>query len=154
MQEQVEREAIAISIQASKLTADVVARAMQSVLREIKKQHEENKTPHGKQSVKKLMNHNCPTSTIPIEGDKGLLNKIARKWHVDYSIKKTGQNKYLLLFKSGQADAITAVFSEYTKKIMKRARQTPIREVIQNAERQVDRTQQRTRSRSQEAVRA
>ena len=150
-QEQIDREAIALSLKASKLTAATVAKAMRSIIEKIRKNHEEHKTPHGKQSVKKLMNHNCPTNTIPIEGDKGLFDKIARKWNVDYAFHKTGRNKYLLLFKTGQADAITAAFSEYSGKIMRRARRNPVREAIQQAER--TRPQHRERNRAREVAR-
>jgi len=154
-QEQIDREAIALSLKASKLTATTVARAMKSIINKIKKNHEDEKTPHGKQSVKKLMNHNCPTNTIPIEGDKGLFEKIARKWNVDYAFHKTGRNKYLLLFKTGQADAITAAFSEYSSKIMKRAQRNPVKEAIQQAEQQVERTRpnHRERNRAREVAR-
>jgi len=47
---------------------------------------------------------------------------VARKYNVDYAFYKTGPNKHLLFFKAGQADAITACFSEYTKLMMNRAK--------------------------------
>jgi len=122
LQEQIERESIGITLKASKLTAQTLAKALSAVVKKIQSNHKELKTPHGCQSVKKLMNHNCSTNTIPIEGDKGLFEKIARKWNVDYAFHKTGKNKYLLLFKTGQADAITACFSEYSAKVMERAK--------------------------------
>ena len=106
-QEQIERESLGVAVKASKLTANVVAKAFMAVCKKIHKSYVKSKTPHGCQSVKKLMNHNCSTNTIPIEGDKGLFEKIARKWNVDYAFHKTGPDKYLLLFKSGQADAIS-----------------------------------------------
>jgi len=121
-QEQVERESVAITMKASKLTAHNLAKVLKAACGWIAKKHKEAQTPHGCQSVKKLMNHNAPTSTIPIDGDKGLFEKVARKWNVDYAFHKTGKNKYLLLFKSGQADAITAAFSEYSALVMRRAR--------------------------------
>ena len=134
MQEQVDRETVAITVEASKLTAKVLARVLMETVPKIQKTHREAQTPHGKQSVKKLMNHNVPTSTIPIEGDKGLFERVARKWNVDYAFHKTGQGKYLLLFKTGQADAITAAFSEYSSLVIKRARdkRTPVMEQYRN----------------------
>jgi hypothetical protein len=104
LQEQVDREAIAVTLKASKLTAKGLAKALAALARKIQKEHQKAQTPHGKQSVEKLMNHNVPTNTIPIEGDKGLFDRVARKWNVDYAFHKTGPDKYLLLFKSGQAD--------------------------------------------------
>lgn len=96
---------MAITVKASKLTAKALAVLLKKVGRRIAKAHREAQTPQGRQSVKKLMNHNVPTNTIPIEGDKGLFDKVARKWNVDYAFHKTGPQQYLLLFKSGQADA-------------------------------------------------
>jgi len=157
MQEQIDHEAIAITIEASKLTAQGLAKVFAAVGQKIKNDCHEAKTPHGKQSVKKLMNHDCPTSTIPIDGDKGLFEHIARKWHVDYAFHKTSPNKYLLLFKTGQADAITAAFSEYSSKVVKRdlSNRTPIREEIQRAAEQAQREKpkHRERTRSREVIR-
>ena len=141
MQEQIERESIAITLKASKLTAQTLAKAIGSVAKRIQSVHQKSKTPQGCQSVKKLMNHNCATNTIPIEGDKGLFEKVARKWNVDYAFHKTGKDKYLLLFKSGQADAVTACFSEYSAQVMKYARykRTPIMDEMKKAAEQAER---------------
>jgi len=156
-QEQIERESIGVTLKASKLTAQVVAKALTAIVDKIKKDHKEAETPHGCQSVKKLMNHNCSTNTIPIEGDKGLFKKIARKWNVDYAFHKTGKDKYLLLFKSGQADAITACFSEYSAKVMERARnkRPSIMDVFRKATERANREQptRNDRSRDREVVR-
>jgi hypothetical protein len=122
LQEQIDREAIAISVKASKLTARVLAKAFTAVVRKIQKAHHDAQTPQGRQSVGKLMNHNVSTSAIPIAGDRGLFDRVARKFRVDYAFHKTGPEKYLLLFKSGQTDAVTAALSEYASRVMGRAR--------------------------------
>ena len=122
MQEEVDNRAVALTVKASKLTAKALYLVLRATLRKIKKAHNKAKTPHGRQSVRKLMKHGVATSTIPLDGDTRLFDYVARKWNVDYSFHKTGHNKYLLLFKSGQADAITAAFSDYTKIYMKRAK--------------------------------
>jgi hypothetical protein len=156
-QEQIERESVAISLKASKLTAQVLAAALKKVGQIIKNKYEQSKTPHGCQSVKKLMNHNVPTNTIPIEGDKGLFEKVARKWNGDYAFHKTGHNKYLLLFKSGQADAITAAFSEYSKLVMKRAKDKhpPIMDEMKKAQERAEheRPEKKERKREREVAR-
>jgi len=140
MQEQIEREAIAIVVKTTQITTQTLASAFRAVCRKIEKDCNKIQTPHGKQSIKKLMNHNCPTSTIPIEGDKGLFEHVARKWHVDYAFHKTGPGKYLLLFKTGQADAITAAFSEYSNRVIKRARENrkPVMEKLRRASEQIE----------------
>jgi len=135
LQEQIDRESIAITLKASKLTAQVLAKAFVAVVKKIHKEYVKAQTPRGRQSAKKLMNHNVPTNTIPIEGDDKLFDKVARKWDVDYHFHKTGKDKYLLLFKSGQADAITGAMSEYASEVMKRAKdkRPPIRDEMKKA---------------------
>ena len=43
-------------------------------------------------------------------------DRVARRWGVDYAIKRVEKGKYLLLFKAKQADAITGCFSEYSRR--------------------------------------
>jgi len=135
MQEQIDRESIAITVKASKLTGQVLAKAFMAALRQAQKRHRAAQTPQGRQSVKKLMNHNVDTDNIPLEGDAKLFDRVARKHHIDYSFRKTGEDKYLLLFKSKQAGAVTAALSEYTKLYMKRAKdkRPPIMERFKKA---------------------
>jgi hypothetical protein len=135
LQEQIDREAIAITVKASKLTGRVLAKAFMAALRQAQKAHRAAQTPKGRQPVKKLMNHNEATSTIPLDGETKLFDRIARKFKVDYSFHKTGRGKYLLLFKAKQTDAVTAAFSEYTKAYMKRAKdkRPPIMEQLKKA---------------------
>ena len=80
------------------------------------------------------MGHGAATNSIEVESPKDF-DRVARKWNVDYSFYKTGPDKYLLFFKSGQADAITACFSEYSRRVMKRSksRRVPIREQLKRA---------------------
>ena len=157
MQEQIDRESIAITLKASKLTAKVLSKVFMALVRKIQKEHQKAQTPHGEQSVKKLMNHNAPTNTIPIDGDKGLFDKVARKWNVDYAFHKTGKDKYLLLFKSGQADAITGALSEYSAEVMKRAkdRRPPVMDVMKKAAERAEkeRPKHKERKREKEVVR-
>ena len=97
----------------------MLAQACLAVGRKIKKAHRARQTPHGKQTVRQLMGHGAATNSIEVESPKDF-DRVARKWNVDYAFYKTGPDKYLLFFKSGQADAITACFSEYSRRVMKR----------------------------------
>jgi hypothetical protein len=152
LQEQINKESIAITVKASKLTAKTLAILLQKISRMIAKKHTEAQTPNGRQSVKKLMKHNVPTNTIEISGDKGLFERVARKWNVDYAFHKTGSDKFLLLFKSGQADSITAAFSEYSKLVMKRARdkRPPIMERYKRAAERAERERPKHKERRRE----
>ena len=121
MQEDVERRTLAISISATKLTGQVLALAWNKVSAKL----QDNQTPYGKQSVKKLMNHQAPTNSMPLDGDTKLFDRLAQKYNVDYAFHKTGPGKYMLFFKSSQADAITACFSEYTKQLVAKGPKPP-----------------------------
>jgi len=155
MQEDIENRTVALSVTTSKLSAKSLAAVLGAAYRKIQIVHHKSATrvKHGRQSVKQLMKHGVATSTIPLSGEMRLFDRIARKWHVDYSFHKTGHKKYLLLFKSGQADAITACFSEYTKRYMKRAKdkRVPIREQLRNNDERT-RTNPKERERIREAT--
>ena len=107
--------------------------------RKIRKAYRGRQTPHGKQSVRKLMAHGTSTNSIELSGDAKSFDRVARKWNVDYAFYQTEPGKYLLFFKSGQTDAMTACFSEYSRKVLNRAktRQPNIPEQMKQAEQQL-----------------
>ena len=141
-------------MKASKLTARSLAYALRAVSRKIAKECRASKTPHGKQSVKKLMAHGVATNSIELSGDTKTFDRVARKWNVDYAFYKAGPDKYLLFFKSGQADAITACFSEYSKKVLNKSksRRTPIREQLKQGADQLAKDKPHKRERVKEAA--
>ena len=129
---------------------------LRAVGHKIAKDYRAAKTPHGKQSVKKLMAHGASASSIELSGDTKLFDRVARKWNVDYAFYKTGPDKYLLFFKSGQADAITACFSEYSRKVLNKSKsqRIPIRDQLKRASEQLSREQPRPKERVQEVSHA
>src|SRR5699024_8284886 len=149
--EDVSRRTIAVSIKATKLTGRVLAQACLAVGRKIKKAHRARQTPHGRQTVRQLMGHGAATNSIEVESPKDF-DRVARKWNVDYAFYKTGPDKYLLFFKSGQADAITACFSEYSRRVMKRSksRRVPIREQLKRAAAELARQPSHKKERARE----
>lgn len=126
-------------MKASKLTARGLTYVLRAIGRKIAKHHRAKQTPHGKQSVKKLMAHGASASSIELSGDTKLFDRVARKWNVDYAFYKTGPDKYLLFFKAGQADAMTACFSEYSRKVLNKSksRRIPIRDQLKRASEQL-----------------
>lgn len=74
--------------------------------------------------------------------------------NVDYAFYKTKEGKYLLFFKSGQADAISACFSEYSHLVLRRgkSRKTHIMEQLKNAQEQVRQQPRREQERVKEMV--
>ena len=60
---------------------------------------------------------------------KGMEEHIARKYGIDYAIRKdksVDPPKYLVFFKAKDADAMTAAFKEYSAKIMNRSRRPSV----------------------------
>lgn len=142
-------------MKAGKLTARGLAYVLGAVGRKIQKAHRAKQTPHGKQSVKKLMAHGAATNSIELSGETKLFDRVARKWNVDYSFHKAGPDKYLLFFKSQQADALTACFSEYSKRVLSKSksRRVPIREQLKRATEELVKERPRKRERVKEAAR-
>lgn len=128
-------------MKAGKMTARALAYALNSVGRKIAK--ERNTAPHGRQSVRRLMGQGVATNSIEMTGAPRDFDRVARRWNVDYAFYKTGPDKYLLFFKSGQADAITACFGEYSRRVLNRgrARRVPIREQLRRAQARAEREQ-------------
>ena len=126
---------------------------LRAVGHKIAKEYRAGKTPHGKQSVKKLMAHGAATNSIEVDAPK-VFDRVARKWNVDYAFYKTGPDKYLLFFKTGQADAMTACFSEYSRRVLNKSksRRIPIREQLKRAAEQLSREKPRQKERTKEVA--
>ena len=64
---------------------------------------------------------------------------MAKKYHVDFALKKdttAEQPRYLVFFKSRDADAITAAFQEFSNRRMGREKKPSIRERLAQAREQ------------------
>ena len=130
MQEEVENRTVTLVISTVKLTGRELKAALVKYLasRKAQKQGKAEKKPTGKQTVKQLIGQNQGVSNIEIT-DPSIreFEKIARKYGVDYAVKKDRSSsppKYLIFFKGRDADALTAAFTEYTSKKVKKAQKT------------------------------
>ena len=127
MQEELEQKSVAISIKAGKLTANLLKKAVEKALAEMEKSQKNPKIYKGKQSVKHLVRQGAGVSNIEItDGNIKSFERVARKYGVDFALKKdtTSQPpRYLVFFKSRDADALTAAFAEYSGKVVKRQSQ-------------------------------
>jgi len=148
--EEISRSTIAITVRASKLTARGLAYALGEAAKKIRK----SQAPQGKQTVKQLLRHGGEASAIDLPGRAKDFDRVARRWGVDYAIKRVEKGKYLLFFKAKQADAITGCFSEYSRRMMNRGRdrRIPLREQLKRAQELV-RDQPRQKERTKEAER-
>ena len=125
MQEEVENRTVAIVTSAAKFTGRLFKAAICKYL-EHRKLSKANKAraspviPHGKQTVKQLIGQNQGVSTIESnDPDIKAFERVARKYGVDYAIKKVrteDKPKFVIFFKARDADALTQGFTEYTRK--------------------------------------
>lgn len=120
MQEEVENRTVTLVISAVKLTGRELKAALVKYLanRKAQKQGKAEVKPHGKQTVKQLIGQNQGVSNIEVtESNIKGFDRVARKYGVDYAIKKDKSGeipKYLVFFKARDADALTAAFTEYS----------------------------------------
>ena len=130
MQEEVENKTLTLVINGSKFTGrmfkDAIVRYMahrKEVKHQKRQKRESAVTPHGKQTVKQLVEQGAGVQNIEIT-DKNIksFERVARKYGVDFALKKDpAEGKYLVFFKSRDADALNAAFAEYTAKTMHRS---------------------------------
>ncbi|CDD28661.1 putative uncharacterized protein [Firmicutes bacterium CAG:94] len=135
MQEEVENRTLTLVVNGTKFSGRLLKAAVFKYMthrREKKLEGQRNRDSpvisKGKQSVKQLTGQNQGVSNIEIT-DPSIkeFEKIARKYGVDYAVKKDRSSsppKYLIFFKGRDADALTAAFTEYTSKKVKKAQKT------------------------------
>ena len=135
MQEEVENRTLTRVVSGTKFTGRLFKAAISKYMahrreKKLEKQRSRDSpvTPKGKQTVKQLIGQNQGVSNIEIN-DPSIrdFERIARKYGVDYAVKKdrsASPPKYLIFFKARDADALTAAFTEYTGKKVKKAEKT------------------------------
>ena len=135
MQEEVENRTVTLMISTTKLTGRVLKEALSKYLawqktkaagktKTVAEKQQGPVIPHGKQTVRQLIGQNQGVTNIEInDGNIRDFERVARKYGVDYAIKKdkTGElPKYLVFFKSRDGDALQAAFQEYTAAVLKK----------------------------------
>ena len=135
MQEEVENRTLTLVVSGTKFTGRLFKAAISKYMahrreKKLEKQRSRDSPviPKGKQTVKQLIGQNQGVSNIEIN-DPSIrdFERIARKYGVDYAVKKdrsASPPKYLIFFKARDADALTAAFTEYTGKKVKKAEKT------------------------------
>lgn len=131
MQEEVENRTLTLVVSGTKFTGRMFKATIAKYMayrKEKKLERQRSRdapvVPHGKQTVKQLIGQNQGVTNIEIT-DPSIreFERIARKYGVDYAVKKDRSStlpKYLIFFKARDADALTAAFTEYTDKKVRR----------------------------------
>ena len=138
MQEEVTGKSVALIIDGAKMSEQVLEKALQKFL-----EAQKNKSPkmhRGKQTLKQLAGQNAGLANIEIS-DRNIkaFTHVAKKYHVDFALKKdttAEQPRYLVFFKSRDADAITAAFQEFASRKMGWDEKPSIRERLAQAREQ------------------
>ena len=148
MQEEVDEKTMALAITGGKISGNILKAALAKWLRNMEEKNRISKSEKreekrarraaaekarketrdfkpGKKSLKSMMREGSQLSNIEIT-DPSIkeFEKIARKYGVDYAVKKDRSSsppKYLIFFKGRDADALTAAFTEYTGKKVRKA---------------------------------
>ena len=158
MQEEITGKAVALIVDGARMSEQVLEKALRAYLDARK--NKQPKIYRGKQSLKHLARQNAGLANIEIS-DKNIkaFTQVAKKYHVDFALKKdttAEKPRYLVFFKSRDADAITAAFQEFTARkvlrkpsIRKRLAQA-MAQTRQKEPRQLDREKVKTKDRGVE----
>lgn len=121
MQEEINDKTVKVVLEVTKLSERALRAAMQKTLKIWKEHHDPQKLHHGQQTVKQLAAQGKGMARIDVE-HSGIssFNRVARKYGVDFAPYKTGNGKYYVFFKAPDADAMTAAFTEYAARKVKR----------------------------------
>jgi hypothetical protein len=137
MQEEVSTRIVAVAIRGSKLTGEMLEKALRKLVEEIEKTekaHSQPKTYQGKQSVKHLVQQNAAISNIEVtDGNIKSFDRTAKKYGIDYALKKDTSEqppRYLVFFKGRDVDVMTQAFKEFSVKAVKQQEKPSLRKQL------------------------
>ena len=151
MQERNSEKVVSLSVKATKVTANVLKSAVKTYL-----SAQKNKFPKvykGKQSVKHLIQKGEKLTNIEVT-DQNIksFNKTARKYGIDYSLKKDSSEKpprYFIFFKAKDAEVMNAAFKDFLGKELKKKEKPSVKARFKTLGEQVkQKAQERTREKN------
>lgn len=167
MHEEVNDKTIALCVRTGRMTTGILRSAIMMMLREqhyrrrygMQHSEEAGVTFHGKKSLKQLVSEGSELTNIEITNSNiRSFEKVARKYGIDYSLKKDKSEdppRYLVFFRAKDVDVMTAAFKEYAGISMKKDQRRSVKRKLQKAldrsvshrqrsrEKQIDRGQER-----------
>ena len=164
MQEEVNEKTISLCIKGGKITAQILKAALIKLLAEMdtKKQQEKGKGQckrTGKQSIKSLQKSGAQITNIVVtDNNIKSFDRVARKYGIDYSLKKVeqeGKTEYLVFFKAKDVDVMTAAFKEYTSETLKKQKRESVRQKLEKVKEELSNHRQlkKEKKREQEPIR-
>ena len=154
MQEEVNEKTISLCIKGGKITAQILKAALIKLLAEMDK-----KKKPGRQSSKSLQKSGAQiTNSVVTDNNIKSFDRVARKYGIDYSLKKVeqeGKSEYLVFFKAKDVDVMTAAFKEYTSETLKKQKRESVRQKLEKVKEELSNHRQlkREKKREQEPIR-
>ena len=158
MQEEVDEKTMALVINGGKISADILKGALLKVVRHMEEQRRisrsekreekraqraaekkaEKEACHpGRKTLNAMMKEGSQLTNIEItDNNIKSFEKVARKYSIDYSLKKdksVDPPKYLVFFRAKDVDVMTAAFKEYTGVTLNKSRKVSIRKRLHRA---------------------
>ena len=141
MQEEVNEKTISLCIKGGKITAQILKAALIKLLAEMDKKKQQAKGEKsqckktGRQSIKSLQKSGAQITNIVVtDNNIKSFDRVARKYGIDYSLKKVeqeGKTEYLVFFKAKDVDVMTAAFKEYTSETLKKQKRESVRQKLE-----------------------
>lgn len=166
MQEEVNEKTISLCIKGGKITAQILKAALIKLLAEMdkkKKQRGQGEKSQckktGRQSIKSLQKSGAQITNIVVtDNNIKSFDRVARKYGIDYSLKKVeqeGKSEYLVFFKAKDVDVMTAAFKEYTSETMKKQKRESVRQKLEKVKEELSNHRQlkKEKKREQEPIR-
>ena len=151
MQEEITQGAVSLSVEAGKMTADLLQKAVKKVLEEMQKKPAQRTLHQGKQTLRQLKQHGAALTNIEItEQNIKAFSAVAKKYQIDFALKKSPHTQpphYYVFFKSRDKDQLQPAFREFTALTLNREKRPTIRERLTQARAQ---TQHRQREKVKE----
>jgi hypothetical protein len=124
--EQVNDKAVALSIKGTKVTARLLAKAMQAFLKKARAPTYKR----GKQSLKSLAKQGASLADIEISGENiGSFKRLARKYNLDFTLKKdtlADPPRCVVFFKAKDSKTLESAFKEYSRIELKHKNKPPM----------------------------
>lgn len=98
------------------------------------------------------------TNIVVTDNNIKSFDRVARKYGIDYSLKKVeqeGKSEYLVFFKAKDVDIMTAAFKEYTNETMKKQKRESVRQKLEKVKEELSNHRQlkKEKKREQEPIR-
>lgn len=152
-------------IKGGKITAQILKAALIKLLAEMDKKKQRGKGEKsqckktGRQSIKSLQKSGAQITNIVVtDNNIKSFDRVARKYGIDYSLKKVeqeGKTEYLVFFKAKDVDVMTAAFKEYTSETLKKQKRESVRQKLEKVKEELSNHRQlkKEKKREQEPTR-